>query len=261
MAQRIISSIIALPILLFFVLKGGVVLSIGACAISLIGLYEFYKSFKVKNINPMSIVGYIFTVLTFLVLYLTNEISYLLLILTSMVIIMLIQLVFSSKHTIEDVAITVLGFMYISISFSHILLITKLSIDYVIWLVFIIAWGSDTFAYFIGKAFGKKKLIPAVSPNKTIAGSIGGIFGSMTLCGLFAYFLIPSYIVYVILLGAIAAMISQIGDLIASKIKRINEIKDFGNIMPGHGGVLDRFDSILMTSPIVYYFIFILTNY
>lgn len=262
MAQRLISSIVALPILFFFVLKGGMVLSLGACALSLIGLYEFYKSFKSRDIKPMAGLGYIYTMLLFATLYMVNDISFLLLLMFTMVVAMLFTLVFSTKYTIEDIAVTLLGFMYIPIAFSHIMLITKFDLgSVVIWLVFIIAWGSDTFAYLVGKTFGKKKLIPSVSPNKTIAGSVGGVIGSMILCGTFAYFFMPSSIVYAMVIGVIGAMISQIGDLVASKIKRINDIKDFGKLMPGHGGVLDRFDSILMTAPIVYYFIFFLTKY
>lgn len=262
MAQRIISSIVALPILFFFVLKGGMILSLGACALSLIGLYEFYRSFSSRNIKPIASIGYLYTILLFAVLYIANDISFVLLLLFTMIVIMLFTLVFSTKYTIEDIAVTLLGFMYVAIAFSHIMLITKFSMGYlVIWLVFIIAWGSDTFAYFVGKAFGKKKLIPSVSPNKTIAGSVGGVIGAMILCGIFGYLFMPSFAIYLMLLGVVGAVISQIGDLVASKIKRINDIKDFGKLMPGHGGVLDRFDSILMTAPIVYYFIFFLTNY
>ncbi len=259
MAQRIISSIVALPILFFFVLKGGIVLTLGACIISLVGLREFYKSFRNKEKNPIEWVGYICTLLLFIILYFSDDISLLLMLMFAMAVSMLIPMVFSSRHTIEDIAITLLGYMYIPVAFSHIMMITKFDIGYlVIWLVFIIAWGSDTFAYFVGRAFGKRKLIPSVSPNKTIAGAIGGILGSLILCGAYAYFFIPSYTFYALFLGAFGAILSQIGDLVASKIKRVNEIKDFGKLMPGHGGVLDRFDSILMTAPIVYYFIYFL---
>lgn len=262
MTQRIISGIVALPILFFFVLKGGIVLSLGACVISLIGLYEFFKSFNSKNIKPMANLGYIYTILLFAILYFVNEISFLLLIMFTFVVMMLFTLVFTKKHSVEDMGITLLGFMYIPLAFSHIMLITKFESGYLlIWLVFIMAWGSDTFAYFVGKIFGKKKLIPSVSPNKTIAGAIGGVVASMILCGIYTYIFLPEYAIYAIGLGMIGAILSQMGDLVASKIKRINDIKDFGNLMPGHGGVLDRFDSILMTAPIVYYFIFFLTKY
>ncbi|MGB3367048.1 MAG: phosphatidate cytidylyltransferase [Acidaminobacteraceae bacterium] len=262
MAKRIISGIVALPILFFFVLKGGMVLSLGAFMLSLIGLHEFYRSFRSRDIKPMAALGYVYTVILYVVLYISNDISFLLLLMFTMVVAMLFTLVFSTKYTIEDIAITLLGFMYIPLAFSHIMLITKFELgSVVIWLVFIIAWGSDTFAYFVGRTFGKRKLIPSVSPNKTVAGSVGGVIASMILCGTFAYFFMPTYVVYAMVIGVVGAMISQIGDLVASKIKRINDIKDFGKLMPGHGGVLDRFDSILMTGPIVYYFIFFLTKY
>lgn len=257
MYQRIITSIFALPILFFFVLKGGVILSSGACAISVIGLFEFYRSFKGKNISPMCWIGYAFTVIIFGLLYFEIGISYYMMMFFVMIILMLGQLVFIEKHSVVDVAVTLLGFLYITFPFSHILLITKFNVSYVIWYVFIIAWGSDTFAYFIGKAFGKRKLIPSVSPNKTVAGSIGGIGGAVLGCIILSYIFNKDFIGYSAVLGLVGGALSQLGDLIASKIKRLNGIKDFGNLMPGHGGVLDRFDSILITAPIVYYVLLI----
>jgi phosphatidate cytidylyltransferase len=119
------------------------------------------------------------------------------------------------------------------------------------------SWGCDVFAYFTGVLFGKHKLIPEISPKKTIEGSIGGIVFA-TLGFLLLGFIMsktgdasPNYIVLSVA-GILCSVVSQIGDLIASLIKREHGIKDYGNIFPGHGGVLDRFDSILAVAPVLY---------
>ncbi|HSH36827.1 phosphatidate cytidylyltransferase, partial [Schnuerera sp.] len=121
--------------------------------------------------------------------------------------------------------------------------------------IFIIAWGTDTFAYLTGSLFGKNKLCPKLSPKKTVEGSIGGIIGSIILTLIFVkyYGLFPIWKFF--LLAFLGSIIAQLGDLNASKIKRVTGIKDYGFIMPGHGGILDRFDSILFTAPFVYYFV------
>ena len=127
-----------------------------------------------------------------------------------------------------------------------------------IWLPFVTAWLCDTCAYFTGMLFGKHKLIPSVSPKKTIEGAIGGVLGSVISVVIFALVCknvasAEVSILNAIILGAVCAVVSQFGDLCASCIKREHDVKDFGNLIPGHGGILDRFDSVLMVSPIVYY--------
>ena len=126
-----------------------------------------------------------------------------------------------------------------------------------IWFVILGAFASDTFAYFIGSKFGKKKLCPNISPKKTVEGAIGGIIGvliSYTLLMLIAntFFSMNFEILHIIISAIIASIAGQIGDLSFSAIKRFCKIKDFGTIIPGHGGILDRFDSILFVAPIIY---------
>ncbi len=125
-----------------------------------------------------------------------------------------------------------------------------------IWLVFVGAWFSDIFAYFSGCLFGKRKLMPAVSPKKTVAGAVGGALGGglgFLLFGLLTKGQIPLLNVYSLFpAGVLVSICGQIGDLVASVIKRQFNIKDYGKIMPGHGGAMDRFDSILFVAPIVY---------
>jgi phosphatidate cytidylyltransferase len=127
-----------------------------------------------------------------------------------------------------------------------------------IWLIFIGAWATDTFAYFTGVALGKTKILPKVSPKKSLEGSIGGVLGCMAgmlLFGLYftSMFDVPVY--HFAILGGICGVVSQIGDWAASAVKRAVNIKDYGNIMPGHGGVLDRLDSVLFVAPVVYFYI------
>lgn len=150
--------------------------------------------------------------------------------------------------------ITFIGFFYVSFSLSHLILISDLDDNFFIWYPFIIAFVTDTFAYFTGKMIGKTKLIPHVSPNKTVEGSLGGIIACLIVSFTYAHYIEPDFQFLAIFMAFIGSILSQMGDLIASKIKRIFDIKDFGKIMPGHGGVLDRFDSLIITLPLVYYF-------
>ena len=126
-----------------------------------------------------------------------------------------------------------------------------------VWLVFLSAFGSDIFAYFTGFAIGKHKLCPEISPKKTVEGAIGGIIGSSLLCGIFGMIFYKEQILNCFVMGFVGAFFAMGGDLIASVFKRKMKIKDYGNLIPGHGGILDRFDSVLLTAPFIYYYILI----
>jgi phosphatidate cytidylyltransferase len=123
-----------------------------------------------------------------------------------------------------------------------------------VWLIFVASWGSDTCAYCVGKLIGRHKLPSKLSPNKTIEGCVGGILGAALIGFLFALAFYKDKNIWwqFALIGGAGSVISQIGDLAASAIKRNYNIKDYGKLIPGHGGILDRFDSILFTAPLVY---------
>ena len=130
---------------------------------------------------------------------------------------------------------------------------------FVVWLIFISSWGCDTCAYCAGMLLGKHKLAPVLSPKKSIEGAVGGVAGA-ALLGLIYGFVLGEHmdefsnpVVACALSCAIAAVISQIGDLAASAIKRNHNIKDYGHLIPGHGGILDRFDSMIFTAPAIYF--------
>jgi phosphatidate cytidylyltransferase len=131
--------------------------------------------------------------------------------------------------------------------------------NYLIWLVFISSWLCDTTAYYVGRYFGKNKLCPEVSPKKTIEGSIGGLLGSAVACTIFGVIASTNNVhialYHYTFIGLLCGVFCQFGDLVASSIKRFVKVKDYSNLIPGHGGVLDRFDSILFASVVVYYYI------
>ena len=250
LSKRIISGIIGLLLLIIIISKGGYALYLSVYLVSMIGLREFYKSMNKININPIYILGYIYTTGIFInMLYIFNYFEILLAFIT---IILLLITIKEKNITIEDISITIMGVLYIPFLLSHIVYLDE---SLYIWLIFLIPFGTDTFAYISGNLFGKRKLCPDISPNKTIEGSIGGIIGSLILTLTFSMYFRLGPIWKIIMLSIICSILAQMGDLVASKIKRRTGIKDYGFIMPGHGGVLDRFDSIILTAPVIYYYI------
>ncbi|MBU5314262.1 phosphatidate cytidylyltransferase [Tissierella carlieri] len=250
LSKRFFSGLVGLILLIFIVSKGGYLLSFAVYIVSIIGLREFYKAIEKVNIKPIYLVGYLGVTGLFINIMLENK--YLGLIITLLIITLLILFITNKNISIEDISITLLGIAYIPFLLSHIIYLDN---SKYIWLVFIIAFGTDTFAYIAGNLFGKRKLCPKISPKKTIEGSIGGILGSTILLIIYSIYFNLNPMWKIILLSIICSVIAQLGDLAASKIKRLCGIKDYGSIMPGHGGVLDRFDSIIFTVPVIYYYI------
>lgn len=178
------------------------------------------------------------------------------------------------KFTIQEACVTVTGIFYIGLSFAHLILLRwmdsganvqgtfgEMSLgSSLVWVAFIGTWANDTFAFFVGSAFGKHKLCPEISPGKTREGFIGGIAGTV-LCSVGLGVMFQFSLPYLAVLGVLIAVAATIGDLVESSFKRLTGIKDSGQILPGHGGVLDRFDSILFTVPLVYYYVQIFKIY
>lgn len=252
MLARIMGGLALLPLFLFLII-GGVPLYIAEVVLICIGLNEFYKAFKHKDINPLFIIGYIFAIYLGIknTFNLDAEYTYVLVFILFLV---GIYYLLSCKINIIDISITFLGIFYIAIFLDFIVLtINNFKNGYIlVYLIFIISFATDTFAYFSGYLFGKHKLIPKVSPKKTIEGSIGGILGTAISCIIFGYFFNID-IISIAIIGAIGSIVAQFGDLFASSIKRYVDIKDYGKLIPGHGGILDRFDSVILVAPYVYY--------
>ncbi|SKA87040.1 phosphatidate cytidylyltransferase [Caloramator quimbayensis] len=258
--KRVISAVVAIPILIFCLFFGKIIFKSGIVFVSAICIYEYINAYKKSNhpvIEVILILGFILISISIFLKIIPNVI---LPIIYIVVISSMAAPIFFKKYNVVSSALTITGFIYIVCFFSLLTLIRDNAKggSYLIWIVFIIAWSCDTAAYYSGRFFGKRKLCPSVSPKKTVEGSIGGIIGSVI--GIIIWALISKSVITInwsslILLGIIGGIVSQLGDLSASLIKRYVGIKDYGNIMPGHGGLLDRFDSILFTVPIVYYYI------
>ena len=248
---------VVLAPLLIFVLLGGLPLKLFTIAISVFGLYEFYNALKTKEIKSIPIIGYLLLIIYYV---LNNDFEKMMYVLIISMVIALIIPIIDLKYSFVDVAITFLGFIYVVILFSFIPLVNqKVGGQFLVWLIFIGSWLSDTVAYYFGRFFGKHKLIPRISPKKTIEGSIGGFLGATIGCGIFGI-IVNSYvpevnIIHFFLIGALCGIMGQFGDLVASSIKRYVGLKDYSNLIPGHGGILDRFDSILFNAVVVFYYL------
>jgi len=256
---RVLSAILGIPLILFVLYFKGPLLYLFVSAVSLVGLYEYYRAMNNVSIKTNRILGYISVIVYYLMFLMPITFDRPGFLVVFSIMLLFTYEILAQKHNITEIAITLMGIVYIPFLFSHLLFIEKLYYGHIIlWLPFLTAWFTDTFAYFVGMSMGKVKLSPRISPKKTVEGAIGGIIGSVVLSTV-AGFLINSFgadikIIHFVITGFLCGIASELGDLAASYIKRYTGIKDFGNLIPGHGGILDRFDSILFTAPIIYYY-------
>lgn len=254
--SRYLGALMIAPFIIF-VFLGGVYLKTFTFALSIMAMWEFYRALEQKEMHPVSIIGYLLIIAYYL---LNNNIESTMYLIILAVFILLMVPVINLKYTFIDAALTLLGFIYTGVLFSFVYLVSsKESGMFLVWLIFIGSWLSDTAAYYCGRFFGKHKLCPKVSPKKTIEGSIGGILGATIFSGIFGIIVsrytnvMPVYNYFII--GALCGVFGQFGDLVASSVKRYVEIKDYSNLIPGHGGILDRFDSIIFSATVVFYYL------
>jgi phosphatidate cytidylyltransferase len=263
--KRTISSIVLVVILaLILIIDIPIIYTIFVVLLSVFGVYEYNKAFKSAGYHPLEWVGYLGCLCIFLMgNNIEPQVSITLakVMLPLMLILMFINILLKNlRVNIIDLAISLLSVVYVPFMFSFIKLIFSMEHGRIlIMFVFLGAFASDVMAYLIGSKFGKKKLCPVISPKKTVEGSVAGIIG--VIISYIVIVLISNHffgtdfnIIYMSLLAIIVSISGQFGDLAASAIKRYCKIKDFGNIMPGHGGILDRCDSIMFVAPIVYIF-------
>jgi phosphatidate cytidylyltransferase len=281
MKKRIISAVLAAIALIFIMIQPPLVMGITVFAVSIVALYEFYQSVRKVKFYPVRIVGF-FSCIMFLLYIISHSFAsnliktklgalsraifqrnIVFLIIYVVIFYLMMQLIFNKRRfTLDDIAVTLLGVIYVPFLLSFVFLVRCMDNGFeLVWIIFVGTFSTDIFAYFIGKLFGKKKLLPEISPKKTVAGAIGGVIGSIICTVAFGYFYVnlyagintPNY--HYILIGLLCGVIAQLGDWTASAIKRSVGIKDFGHIMPGHGGLLDRIDSLLFVAPAIYFYL------
>ncbi len=260
---RLLSGIALVIILLATGILGGNILWGFCLAISLIGLYEFYKVFKIEK--TLGIIGYGFAIVYYLALmFYKGSVNGALFLAIELMAAAGVYVLKYPKYNTEQVFASILGLLYLPMMLSYVYQI-RMTEDglYSLWLIFLCSWGCDTCAYCVGMLFGKRKLAPVLSPKKSIEGAIGGVVGAAILGAVYGIAVNNSMVMenaplYFAIICAVGAVISQFGDLIASGIKRQHGIKDYGKLIPGHGGILDRFDSVIFTAPMIYALLFAL---
>lgn len=266
------SSTVLMIITILSMVFGGYVLFGVLFAITLIGLFELYRVVGVQK-SAAGIVGYLAAAaLYFSVMEYTQELGIItgcnlvggtlpVIIGVLTVLLLAVYVLAFPKFNSEQITMVFFGFFYVALTISY---IYRLRISdagaYSVWLIFISSWGADTMAYLTGILIGKHKIAPVLSPKKTVEGCIGGVVGA-TLIGLI-YSLIfkddlskvyDNPVLLFTIVSAVASVVSMIGDMAASAIKRNKDIKDYGSLIPGHGGILDRFDSVIFVAPIIYF--------
>ena len=268
---RLISGILLVIVALFAIVSGGDILFGILLVLSLIGMSELYKIADVHKKLP-GVIGYVAAAAYYILLhrvaagnvsgvFAAGEINEITCVGILFLIVLMAVYVFSfPKYRSEQVMLTYFGMFYVAVMLSYIYQTRLLEHGaFLVGLVFICSWGCDTCAYCVGMLIGKHKMAPKLSPKKSVEGGIGGIAGAALLGALYAaainYFApdVQASAVAYAFICAVGGMISQVGDLAASAIKRNHDIKDYGKLIPGHGGVLDRFDSVIFTAPVIYY--------
>lgn len=256
---RFRSSVILMIITIAAVVLGNDVLFAAALVISMIGMMELMRIFNVHK-SIIGILAYLVGIAYYGLIRFDKEEYLLMAIIIFLLLLMSIYVISFPKFQTEQVVMAFFSVFYVAIMLSFIYRTRMLEGGaYLVWLIFISSWGSDTCAYLVGSKIGKHKMTPRLSPKKSIEGLFGGIIGA-ALIGLIYALIFKNQITGVeypliafTFIGGCGSVISQIGDLAASAIKRNHEIKDYGTLIPGHGGVLDRFDSVIYTAPIVFY--------
>lgn len=249
MKERVISAIVALIIIIPLLILGGIYFNILVAILGLIGLWEL---FRIKDNIPelIKIIGYVLFLMLLIYGYTFTGKIYLMnftFVIISIMILFSSLLVYndSKKYSVEDVFYILASIIFLSAAFNLFIVVRSKSLMITIYLL-LITTMTDTFAYTIGSMVGKHKLLPNVSPKKSVEGFVAGLIGGTLIAALFYIFCIDnSSIMLTIGITILLSIIGQIGDLIFSSMKRHFKIKDFSNIMPGHGGILDRLDSII----------------
>ena len=261
--KRVTSALLGFPLVIIVILLGNkYVIDMVLAIVALISLNEYYSAFENKQHKPIKWIGYLSAILiAFIHLIPTHQLFYYIgLSIPIIITILFVELIIKDlKINVTDLAITLLGILYVVLFIMFIPLLAGVENGKVlIWYAIFAAWGTDVFAYVVGRTFklGKHKF-SKISPNKSIEGCIGGLIGSVAISIIFTlcmnkFLLLEMSYIKILIISVILSIIGQFGDFAASSIKRYVEIKDFSNLIPGHGGLLDRIDSLIFIAPFAY---------
>jgi phosphatidate cytidylyltransferase len=292
LTKRVIVAIIGIPLAIFVIYMGGILFTAAIIIISSLALWELYSITEMKSAHPFKILGIIFGVVlqlsTFLVYNYKHSFFFIFIIIVTLFLSVFITFIFqlfsNRENPVLNIASTIFGFFYVSLFLDSLILIrefTKIKFwnesgiihnaiinnpielnhawGFFLLSIFFSVWLSDSAAYFIGKSIGKHKLYPRISPKKTWEGAIACFISAVISFPLLIKLFLNDFpIIHTIIIGVIIGIFGQIGDLAESQLKRDAGIKDSSTIIPGHGGFLDRFDSILFIGPIIYLYLVLL---
>ncbi|MBQ4282387.1 MAG: phosphatidate cytidylyltransferase [Lachnospira sp.] len=260
MKVRVISGIVLTVIMIAALLLGGWVLFALTLGISLIGMYEIYRVVGQEKSLP-AVFGYMSAIFYYVTIGFGLEQFSVLAIVLGLMSIMAVYVFTFPKYKATDMIMLFFGIVYVAMMLSYMYKVRVMEDGiFLVWLIFVSAWVNDTLAYFSGVLLGKHKMTPKLSPKKTIEGAVGGILGATLVGAVYGYIVganmnghLGNTIIAFAVASFVGAFLAIVGDLAASAIKRNHDIKDYGNLIPGHGGILDRFDSVIFTAPAVYW--------
>lgn len=252
---RLISGILLVAAALLTIITGGAVLWTVLLCISVIGAEELYRAMDVHK-NGFGLLETA-ACLGILLYYGAAALDFgrygMMAVILALILILFVYVFTYPKYDAHQIAAAFLGIIYVAVMLSYIYLTRNLENGhFIVWLIFLCSWGCDTCAYCVGMLIGKHKMAPVLSPKKSVEGAVGGVIGAALLGVAYAAATKGPMAEYAVICAA-GALISMVGDLAASAVKRNQGIKDYGKLIPGHGGILDRFDSVIITAPVIYY--------
>lgn len=259
MRQRVITAVVALVIFIPILYIGGIAVEIAAAVLAGVGVYELFRMRGLAILSAegvLSILGAVFLVLPaerWLPFLNEHDGNFLLFYLTVMIILG-ISVVSKNAYTIDEAGFPVVTSLYVGMGFQNLVTARADSLAILLFAFFVV-WATDIGAYMVGRQIGKHKLWPDISPNKTIEGALGGVASAVVIAVIFILIqpqIFQHNLVTMIIFTIIFSIVGQFGDLVESAIKRHYGVKDSGKILPGHGGILDRFDSMLFVFPMMH---------
>jgi phosphatidate cytidylyltransferase len=256
---RVISGAVLTILAIVILYFGGYVTGAATLLLSLGGIFELLRIYKLEK-SGFGVIAYLAAIVYYIAIALGRSELFLPVIVGFVLIELAFYVVNFPKFKDRDVEAAVLSFFYVAVMLSYVYQIRLLEHGLaLVVMIFICSWINDTFAYLVGVNFGKHKMTPKLSPKKSIEGLIGGIAGAAVIGAIYGVFInakvyhINGAAAIFAIIGAVGAGFAVIGDLAASAVKRDKNIKDYGKLIPGHGGIMDRFDSIIFTAPAIYY--------